>query len=270
LTLLERPVELGAKEHFSKAEAAEYSKTALERLLTAINFREEAALSGEFEPGVWVEERSIVPTLRTSLIIGPGGRLPALTPAARDRSAARLARQKESPADGPESRPLPERCLWFIVGGPPMLPGIGYNSNYQIVQTPTQVVIHTEMGGATRIIPVDGRAHLDPVIRGWQGDSRGRWDGDTLVVETRNFNEKVQFRGSTEQLHLVERFTRVDGDTIVYQFTARDPETWTDSWTAEIPLRRMDALIYEFACHEGNRGLENILKAARYEESHSR
>jgi hypothetical protein len=267
LTLLERPIEFGAKEFFSEAEAAEYAKTALPRFLAGINFEAEAALSGEFEAGVWGEARGLVPTRRTSLIVGSTGRLPAMTADAQARAAARAGQRKEHPADGPEDRPLGERCLWFTVGGPPMLPGIVYNSHYQIVQTPTHVLIHTEMGSATRIIPLDGHDHLDPAIRQWQGDSRGRWEGDTLVVETTNFNEQVQFRGSTAQLRLVERFVRVDGDTIMYRFTASDPETWTDSWTAEVPMRRMDALIYEFACHEGNRGLEHILKAARYEES---
>ena len=146
VTLLERPVEFGAKEFFTEEEAAEYSKTALERFLAANNFTEEAAISGEFVPGVWVEERSIVPTRRTSLIVGPTGRIPALTPSAEARVDARNAQRKQNPADGPEARALNERCLWFPIGGPPLLPGIGYNSNHQIVQTPTHVVVYTEMG----------------------------------------------------------------------------------------------------------------------------
>ena len=263
VTLVERPVEFGAKEYFTEEEAAEYSKTALERFLAAINFTEEAALSGEFEPGVWVEERSIVPTRRTSLIVGPSGRVPALTPNARARVDARNAQRKQSPDDGPEARALNERCLWFPTGGPPLMPAIGYNSNHQIVQTPTHVVIYTEMGSAVRVIPLDGRPHLPGAVRRWQGDSRGRFEGDTLVVETTNFNDKVQFRGSSENLQLVEQFRRIDGHTIMYQFTARDPTSWTDSWTAEVPMRRLDELIYEFACHEGNRGLANILSVAR-------
>jgi hypothetical protein len=263
LTLVERPVEFGAKEFFTEQEAAEYSKTALERLLKAINFTEEAALSGEFEPGVWVEERSIVPTRRTSLIVGPTGRVPSLTPAAQIRANARNAQRKQNPDDGPEARTIAERCLSFPTGGPPLLPGIGYNSNHQIVQTPTHVVVYTEMGSAVRVIPLDGRPHVPDAVRQWQGDSRGHFEGDTLVVETTNFNDKVQFRGASEHLRLVERFRRTDRDTIMYQFTASDPTSWTDSWTGEVPMRRLDELLYEFACHEGNRGLANILSGAR-------
>lgn len=266
LTPLERPAELGSKEFFTEAEAAEYVKTALDKLLTAINLREEAALSGEFGP-VWVEERGLVPTRRTSLIVGPTGRIPALTSVARERVSSAQALRKGDTADGPEDRSLPERCLMFMVGGPPMLPGVGYNSNYQIVQTPTHVVILAEMGNSIRIIPIGGRPHPPDAIKHWQGDSRGKWDGDTLIVETTNFNDKVQFRGASAQLRLVERFKRIDRDTIMYTFTASDPTSWTDSWTAEIPMRSLNELMYEFACHEANYGLANILKGARAEES---
>jgi hypothetical protein len=261
LTLVERPTEFGGKEYFTEAEAAEYLLTAHKRFLAAINFTEEAALSGEFEPGVWGEERGLVPTGRTSLIVGPNGRVPPFTAAAQQRTAARAAQRR--PADGPEDRALNERCLWFPVGGPPMLPSIVYNSNYEIVQTPSHVMILAELGNAVRVIPLDGRPHLSSGIRQWHGDSRGRWDGDTLVIETTNFNDKVQFRGSSEHLHLVERLRRTDGDTIMYEFTASDPTTWTAAWTAEVPMRRLDGLLYEYACHEGNRGLANILSVAR-------
>jgi len=267
LTPLERPVDLGARELFTEAEAIEYRKTALQRLLTQNNLREEAALSGEFEPGIWVEERDIVPTRRTSLIMGPTGRLPTFTPEGQKRAAARAALRKQDRADAPEERGLPERCLWFPVGGPPMLPGLGYNSNYEILQTPEHVTILAEQGYSFRAIALDGRPHVSQNIRLWQGDSRGRWDGDTLIVETTNFNNKVEFRGSRENLRLVERFRRVDADTIMYEFTAEDPTTWTDSWRAQIPLRKLDGFLYEFACHEGNRGLVNILKGARAMEA---
>ena len=265
LTPLERPAELGSKEFFTEAEAAEYVKTALDKLLTAINLHEEAALSGEFGP-VWVEERGLVPTRRTSLIVGPTGRVPMAAPPAGERVSQTRVFRRDA-ADGPEDRSLTERCLVFLVGGPPMLPGVGYNSNYQIVQTPTHVVILAEMGNAIRIIPIDGRRHLPDSIRQWQGDSRGRWNGDTFVVETTNFNDKVQFRGASEQLRLVERFKRIDRDTIMYTFTASDPTSWTDSWTAEIPMRSLNELMYEFACHEANYGLANILRGARTEEN---
>jgi hypothetical protein len=265
LTPLERPSELGAKEFFTKEEAEEYKKTAHERFFAQNNFTEEAAISGEFLEGVWVEPRTIVPTLRTSLIVGPTGRIPALTPAAQKRAAARAARRNS--ADSPEERPLPERCLSFPVGGPPMIAGIGYNSHYEITQTPTHVAIHVEQGSAFRIIALDGRPHPSEPIRLWQGDSRGRWEGETLIVETTNFSEKRDFRGSSANLQLVERFRRVSPDLIMYTFTAEDPTTWTAPWTAEIPMRRMTELLYEFACHEGNYGLANILKGARATEA---
>jgi hypothetical protein len=267
VTPVERPVEFGAKEYFSEAEAAEYQKGALDRYLATLNMRQEATISGEFVEGIWVEERSLVPTRRTSLIIGPTGRIPALTADARKRVEARAGPRRTDAAD---DRTLTERCLWFPVGGPPMLPNIAYNSNYEIVQTPTSVGILAEMGSAFRIITLDGRPHVNSNIRHWQGDSRGRWEGDTLVVETTNFNDQVdspsartQFGGSRANLRLVERFRRVGSDLLMYQFTAEDASTWVESWTAEVPMRKLDGLLYEFSCHEGNRGLENILKGAR-------
>ena len=265
LTLLERPPEFGPKEYFTEAEAAEYLQTALDRLLASVNLQKEAALSGEFTPGLWVERRALVPTRRTSLIVGPTGRIPPLVPAARTRPAA-PAQGGDRQTDGPEARSLLERCIAFPVGGPPMLPGIGYNSNYQIVQTSTHVMILAEMGSAARVIPLDRRPHLPASIGQWAGDSRGWWEGDTLVVETTNFNDKVRFRGSTESLRLTERFRQVTRDMIMYEFTVADPNTWSESWTAEIPMRRLGSQIYEFACHEGNYGLANILKGARYVE----
>jgi hypothetical protein len=263
LTPLERPSDLGPKEYFTEAEASEYAKTALERFVAAINMPEEAALAGEFSPDLWGEPRSIVPTRRTSLIVGSTGRLPPLTAEGRQRAAARAAARKADRADSPEERPLPERCLWFPVEGPPMLPGIVYNSNYEIVQTPTHVAIHVEMGDGVRIIPLDGRPHLPAHVAQWFGDSRGRWEGDTLVVETTNFSDKRDFRGSTDRLRLIERFKRTSQDLLLYEFTAEDPTTWSAPWTAEIPMQPLGGLLYEYACHEGNRSLGNILRAAR-------
>jgi hypothetical protein len=270
LTPFERPAALGAKEFFTKEEAAEYRKGALPQLLTLLGLSDEAALSGEFVAGIWVEERGLVQTGRTSLVIGPTGRLPSLTPEAQKRAQARAAIRKLNLADAPEERTLGERCLWFQVGGPPMTPSIAYNSNYEIVQTPTHIAILAELGNALRIVPLDGRPHISGSMRQWQGDSRGRWEGDTLVVETTNFNDKVDapgarpnFAGSRANVRLVERLTRVDANTLMYRFTAEDPTTWTESWTAEVPMRKLDAPLYEYACHEGNRGLENILKGAR-------
>ncbi len=261
LTPLERPSELGGKEFFTEAEAREYAKTALERLLVQINQQQEEALAGEFSDGLWGEPRTIVATRRTSLIVGPTGKLPPLTADGQRRAAARAALR--SRADSPEERPLWERCLWFPVEGPPMLPGITYNSNYEIVQTPTHVAIHIEMGDGVRIIPLDGRPHLPAGIGLWFGDSRGRWEGETLVVETTRFNDQRDMRGATAQLHLIERFTRTSTDQLIYRFTASDPATWTGSWSAEIPMQPLDGRLFEYACHEGNRSLANILAAAR-------
>lgn len=265
LTPLERPAELGSREYFTESEAIEYASTALKRFLAQTNLAEEAEISGEFE-GLWGEERSIVPTRRTSLITGPTGRVPPLTPDGRARAAARAALRKADKADHPEERSLSERCLWFPVEGPPMLPSIVYNSNYQIVQTPGFVTILIEQGYGTRIIPLDARPHPPAHVTSWFGDSRGRWDGDTLVVETTNFNDKRDLRGSTPGLRLTERFRRASADMILYEFTADDPATWTTPWTAEVPMTRLDGLLYEYACHEGNRSLEYVLRGARAAE----
>lgn len=160
-----------------------------------------------------------------------------------------------------------ERCLWSPTAGPPMLPSITYNSNYEIVQTPTHVLIHIEMGNSTRIIPLDGRPHLPPHVTSWFGDSRGHWEGDTLVVDTTNFNSQRDLRGSSEHLHLVERFTRTSPSQLLYRIEVEDSTVWTAPWQAEIPLQPLDGLIYEYGCHEGNYSIVNILKAARAAET---
>jgi hypothetical protein len=264
-TPLQRPPELAGKEFFSGNEAAEFQKHALERALELSGLREEAAISGEFT-ATWMEDRPLVFTGRTSLIVGPEGRLPPFTPEGQKQSDARTAREKLELANAPEERTLAERCLQFGASGPPLLPDPAYNSNYEIVQTPTHLVIFAEMGSSTRIIPLDGRPHSGATIRSLRGESRGRWEGDTLVVETTHFSNNREFRGSTANLRLIERFRRVSADLILYEFTAEDSATWTAPWTAEIPLRPMKEAIYEFACHEGNYGLTNILKGARFVE----
>ena len=263
LTPLERPAALGGKEFFTPEEAAEYAKTALETYLEQANLTAETELAAETTPELWGEPRTIVPTGRTSLIVGPTGRLPALTPEARQRFAARPPAGPVGRMDSYEDRPLNERCLWFSSEGPALLPSITYNSNYQIVQTPTHVAILAEMGGGLRIIPLDGRPHLPSAVTRWLGDSRGRWDGDTLVVETTNVSPKREWRGSSSGLRLVERFQRAPDGLLLYQFTATDPATWVEPWSAEIPMTTLDGLLYEYACHEGNRSLEYVLRAAR-------
>jgi hypothetical protein len=208
----------------------------------------------------WLVERT-VEDRRTSLLTDPpDGRLPPLTAAAIERQQAAAEQRGRRRLDNPEERGVGERCVNF--GVPKM--GAGYNSYYQIVQTPGHVVFMSEMAHDAKIIPLDGRPHLDKSMQLWNGDPRGRWEGDTLVVESTNFSPKSEFRGSRQNLHLVERFTRVGPDTLNYEITITDPTVWTRPWTALIPLNRTDDLIYEYACHEGNyRSMEGSLKGTR-------
>ena len=212
---------------------------------------------------------------RTSLVVDPpDGRLPPLTPEARRRVDARAAHLADNPASSWTDRRLQERCITF--GMPNLF--AGYNTYYQIIQTPDHVVFLHEMIHDARIIPLDGGPHVDDAIRQWHGDARGRWDGDTLVVETRNFSARsdspaalyTRIRGSAERLRLVERFTRVGPDTLEHEFTVDDPGTYSASWTAMIPLARKDEALYEYACHEGNIGMEGILAGHRAEERDGR
>ena len=172
------------------------------------------------------------------------------------------ARLGDAPLTGPEDRSLSERCISF---GVPRL-GAGYNSYYQILQTPGYVVIFMETIHDARVIPLDGRPHISQNIRQWHGDPRGHWEGDTLVVDTTNYSPKSYLRGSAENLHVVERFTRVGPRTISYEITVDDPTTWTNAWTAMILLKKTEDSIFEFACHEGNIGMEGILLGARAQE----
>jgi hypothetical protein len=219
---------------------------------------------------------------RASLLIDPpDGRLPELTPDGKTRQSSRQARptsdqaaREEDPGfegadayNDPEMRPLAERCLlgFSSTSGPPMLPTYFYNNLHQIVQTPDKVMILTEMVHDARIVRIGG-THLPPTMKRWLGDSIGHWEGDTLVVETTNFTDNTRFMGSTEALRVVERFTRVDARTLRYQFTIDDPKTWTRPWTAEYTWPATDDLMYEYACHEGNYALGNILRGARLKE----
>ncbi len=221
---------------------------------------------------------------RTSLVIDPAdGRVPATTPAARQRMLAnRNARPTSDAAesgndpgfegsgayDDPERRPLGERCLlgFGSTSGPPVLPNYFYNNLHQIVQTPDSVMILTEMVHDARVVRMNAQ-HLPKTIRKWLGDSVGRWDGDTLVVDTTNFTEKTRFRGSSADLHIVERFSRIDANTLRYRFTVDDPNTWTQPWTGEYTWPATEDHVYEYACHEANYALENILRGARLKEA---
>ncbi len=198
---------------------------------------------------------------RTSLIVDPpDGRIPPRTPEGQQRSAAQRERRGY---DSYANRPLQERCLVWTHEGPPMLPP-PYNDIYQIFQIPGSVVLFPELANnPTRIISTDRQAHLPEGVRQWAGDSIGRWEGDTLVVDTTNFTDRTAFQGSGEALHVVERFTRVDADTIQYEFTVDDPTTWERSWSAEIPMVKTDGRLFEYTCHEGNYGMQNTLRGAR-------
>jgi hypothetical protein len=220
--------------------------------------------------------------VRTSLVVDPpDGRIPPLTAEGRARFAAQrdAALPAAPPVDDPglgnpnsyndpEQRPLGERCLlgFGSTSGPPALPNYFYNNLHQIVQTPDHVMILTEMVHDARIVRMNAE-HLPDDIRHWMGDSVGHWEGDTLVVDTTNFNDKTRFRGSTTSLHVVERFTRIDGNSLLYQFTVEDPATWATPWSGEYIWPATDDLIYEYACHESNYALEGILRGARYRES---
>ncbi len=259
---LERPANLKGKEFYTEQEAAENAK----RVLGISSWERLGGQAPEHynmsQYGLDLSQVKVASTLRTSLIVGADGRVPPLTPQAQQRNAERAARNRGHQFDGPENRPLQERCLIYSTEGPPMLPS-AYNSNLQIVQSGGQVAILQEMIHSARIVPTDNSPHLPPAIRQWMGDSRGHWEDKTLVVDTTNFTDKTAFRGSTAGLHLVERFTRIDDDTLVYEFTAEDPATWVRPWTAQMRLARIAGPIFEFACHEGNLGIANTLSGAR-------
>ena len=267
ITPLERPQEFAGKEFLTEKEAAEYEKQVGER--TNAERRDanaEADLAVGYNDVWWDRGTRVVSTRRTSIIVDPpDGRVPPLTPEAQKKAAARAEARRLHPADGPEDRSLADRCIVRGNTGPPMLPA-GYNNYYQIVQTPEHVVILIEMIHDARLIPLATRPHLPTNVQQWLGDSLGRWEGKTLVVDTTNFTDKTNFRGSGEHLRVTERFTRVDEGTLLYQFTVDDPQSFTRPWSGEIPMKKVDGPIFEYACHEGNSSMENILRAARAEE----
>ena len=266
ITPLQRPKELGSKEFFTAEEAAEHDKKEFTERTSWDRLGSQQTVHYDMSQfGLDVIQAKVALSRRTSLIIGPEGRIPATTPEAQKRQAARAAERKGHEFDSAEVRPLQERCIVWSAEGPPML-STGYNSNLQIVQGPGNVTVMMEMIHDARLIPTDGRPHLPSGIRQFLGDSRGHWEGDTLVVDTTNFTDKTAFMGSSENLHVVERFTRLAEDTIQYEFTVDDPATWTKPWTAQLPLTKIAGPIFEYACHEGNLGLPNTLSGARAAE----
>ncbi len=272
-TPLERPPELGTKEFFTEAEAAAYEQA--KRL--ADNSQSESDI--HYDNRIWQDESyaKIVSNRRTSMIFDPpDGRIPPLTATGQKRAleVAAAARRRNA-AESAQDRTLAERCISWGNEGPPMI-GSTYNANLQLIQTAAQVVISHEIIHGVRAIPLDGRPHLPAALRLLGGDSRGHWDGDTLVVDSTNFNDQTNFRGppgntrqdifSSPDMHVLERFTMTNPDTIMYRFTVEDPSTWTKPWSGELVMRRFAGPIFEYACHEGNYGLANILAGARLAE----
>jgi hypothetical protein len=273
LTPLERPRELAGKEFLSESEVADYEKSLLG--ITNRDRRDggaQADLNRAYNDGWYDSGAHIVKSRRTSLVIDPpDGRIPAYTPEAQQREAARAEdrrRRGGDPADTWEDRSLGERCL---SRGSPKLPG-GYNNNVQIVQSPGYVAVLQEMIHEARVIPTDGRAHAEKTIRQWLGDSVGHWQGNTLVVDTTNYTDKIVAnafnccRGAGANLHVIERFTRLDADSIDYRYTVDDPTTYTKPWTVALPMSKAEGPLYEYACHEGNYGMMNLLSGARAQE----
>ena len=271
LTTLQRAPELGTKAFFTADEAAAWEKQRVQATNADRPLR--AGEVGAYNDAFFERGTRGVKSRRTSLIIDPpDGRIPAFTPEAQQKVDARTKHEAVSPADRPEDRWLTERCILFGATVP-MLPE-PYNNNYRIIQSPGYVTILVEMNHDARVIPLDARPHLSPRVQQWIGDSRGRFEGNTLVVETRNlkFNEKSRFgvgylNGlSDENLRVVERFTRTDANTLTYQATIEDPTVFVKPWTVEISMDRTEGPLYEVACHEGNYGMFNILSGQRAEE----
>ena len=270
LTPLQRPKGVGTKEFYTDQEIAEFSKKA-----RTGNIGEEGELGAArqqavrydlevygFDPG-----KLRYTSKRTSLIVGPEGTIPPMLPSARERNAEIAAKNKGHEFDSYLNRPLSERCIIGNGGRIPMLPGANEGNLLQIVQGPGYVTLLHETDHSTRVIPTDGRPHVPQNIRLWQGDSVGHWEGDTLVVDTTNFTNRTNFRGSSEKLHLIERFTRTADNTMVYQFTVEDPTTWAKPWTAEVTWTKTKGPVYEWACHEGNTMITTILRGARVAEA---
>jgi hypothetical protein len=281
VTPLQRPKQWEGKERLTDADVADLQKFAAQIvendgdaqfgdgfILAVLN---RVANPTSYDPGTgnynqfWLVERDWHDR-RTSLIIDPpNGKLPPLTPEGQKRRAAEIEHRKVHAFEDPEVFPLGERCVNF---GIPRLQA-GYNSYLQIVQSPGYVTIVNEMAHDARIIPLDGRPHLTDRVRVWNGDSRGHWEGETLVIDTTNFSPKSDFMGSHENLRLTEKLTRTSADILNYEFTVDDPTMWTAPWTAMIPLKHKNEAMFEYACHEGNYGLPAILRGAREQEKNA-
>jgi hypothetical protein len=269
MTPLERPDELAGKETLTDEEAAIYERDRLQRLdkdrRVADGISAAQDVRNAYNQFWWDYGTKLTEDHRTSLIVEPrDGKIPALTPGAQKRWDARRAARMH-PADGPEDRNLWERCLMGPSTGPPMNPSV-YNNNVRLLQTPDYFVIFTEMIHAARIVPLGDRPGLSENVRQWSGDSRGHWEGDTLVVHTTNFTNVTSFRGSGPEMHVEERFTRVDDDTLLYEYTVDDPDSFTKPWSAAVPMAKSEGPMFEYACHEGNYAMVNLLAGARAQD----
>ena len=275
ITPLERPRDMAGKEVLSEAEAEDFELRTAQRRAEAdtLAVPERCVGSPNFVDCVgsynqlWFDRGTqVLADRRSSLIVDPpDGRIPVLTPAARERAAA-VAAIRRRPPHGPEDRRVGARCIVGFNSGPPMSPS-AYNNNMQLFQTPDYVAILNEMVHDARIIPLDGRGHLPGNIRQWMGVSRGRWEADVLVVVTKNLTGQTMFKGSGRNMEVIERFRRLDDETLLYEYTINDPESFVRPWTAVFPMHLTEAPIYEYACHEGNYSMFNILAGARAEES---
>ena len=277
LTPFERPEDLADQEFFTEEEAAAYEANRLAEFEVRDD-QEPADIVGNYNQFWFDPGDQVSATNQTSLVIDPpSGRVPALVSAAQAKvDALREHREGIDPhaptyggfVDDLGGGMFAVRCILGFNSGPPMTPG-GYNQNVQLFQTPDHVVLLNEMVHSSRVIPLDGRDHISDNVRQWMGDSRGHWEGNTLVVETTNFLRETSFRNgvTTSDLKLVEKFTRTDAGTLMYDVTVEDPNTWSRPWSYRIPMRANDMPIFEYACHEGNYGLENILAGAREKEA---
>lgn len=273
ITPFERPAEFAGKAILTDAETADLERRVVDRSADKRDGRGTDADVSRAYNEFWWDRGTKVTTNRSSLLIDPAdGRVPPLTAEAQRRAldewrqpALRSGGANGRGADSYRDRSLFERCI--TRGMPGAMSPSAYNNNYRIVQSPGYVVVAIEMLGGARIIPTDGRAHVSSGLRQWMGDSRGHWENNTLVVETTNFTNKTLYRGAVENLRLVEHFTKVDADTLDYRFTVDDSTTFTRPWTVAVPYLRTDEQMFEYACHEGNYGLEGILSGARFEEA---
>ena len=265
---LERPNGV-TKEFYTPEEALAAEKRAAEREAEQTEPGTVADVHYDFSQfGLDRSQSTFARSLRTSLIVDPpDGKIPPFTAEGQRRFDERAAARKMQGGqyDAVENMPVGSRCIIMNGAGPPMM-NAGYNANYQIVQAPGVVMILTEMIHDVRVIPLDGRPAPPQGVRQWTGVSRGRWEGNTLVVETTNFNGKNPFRGASEGMKVTERFTREAPDRILYRFTVEDSATWAKPWTAEMPMAKTNGPIFEFACHETNYGIANILAGARADE----